>query len=342
MAGYKVGWQWGSKANWQSVIQPDVLESILSQLNQLNLKQPHLFDPPGQKKSQWRGTDFYSYQDFVQVIVRAAQAFKIRHNVIPSIVEPKTFSEHVFHRKFFSRHPLPSLSNKLASRQYVRNLLGERFVTEVVWVGKALETMWTSPILPGKYFLKANHGSGFNFQLTAPDDLIDKRNEIVALANQWLNTPYGVPQGEWPYATYSPELFLEKFLEFRSGALPDDYKFYCFNGRPKFIKYISGRSVSIRKSHFDPSWNAFPIAVDEDLRHENPVEKPRNLEEMIAVASKIASQFDFVRVDLYSDGIGAIVFSELTFTPGDALNKFSDPAFDLYFGNFFNECTRSG
>ena len=287
-----------------------------------------------------RGIDFYSYRMFIRAAVVAFQNFKNCHGFLPSLDNPRTFNENILFRKLFAEHRMPSLSNKLASREYVRRLLGDRFVTEISWVGKTVDGLWTFPIPPGRYFLKANHGSGFNLQLDLPKDLVERRDEIINVTRHWMETKFNLHAGEWQYSTYEPRLFLEKFLDLKGDSAPDDYKFYCFDGKPKMILYIDGRFVDIRRSYFDTAWTMYPVTVDDEPPRTAPVEKPILLSEMLRLASEISKEFDFVRVDFYSDGKRRIVFGELTFTPGDSLNKFSDPAFDLHVGALFKELGR--
>jgi TupA-like ATPgrasp len=53
------------------------------------------------------------------------------------------------------------------------------------------------------------------------------------------------------------------------------------------------------------------------------------------VAETIAAGLEFARIDLYSDGKRVVKFGEITFTPGNALDCFSDFQFDLWLGRFF-------
>lgn len=320
------------------MIEQDVFENMLTQLHQMSLKRTFLLETPD--RNRMRGVDFYPYGDFIRTITVAAQAFKDMHGFAPSIIEPNTINEHIFYRKFFSFHSLPSLSNKLAAREFVRNLVGDRFVTEMPWTGKTLDTLWDSSIQPGRYFLKANHGNRFQLQLNIPDDLANRRGEIIALADRWMNTSFGPFTGEWQYGTYAPQLFLEKFVDLKPGAFPDEYCFFCFDGHPRIIEHMSERPAD-KQALFDTAWNMYPVTTGANLAHAVPVAKPDNLQDMLTLAAKISKAFDFVRVDFYSDGKDTIVFGELTFTPGDARNKYSDPAFDYRFGQFFKELKNS-
>ncbi len=56
---------------------------------------------------------------------------------------------------------------------------------------------------------------------------------------------------------------------------------------------------------------------------------------MLDVAAKLAAQFPFVRVDLYSIG-NRIYFGELTFTPGSGLVRFNPKSADLELGKIID------
>jgi hypothetical protein len=51
---------------------------------------------------------------------------------------------------------------------------------------------------------------------------------------------------------------------------------------------------------------------------------------MLDIVEALAAPFDFVRLDLYHTNAGTY-FSEFTFTPGAAADRFSDKAFERTF-----------
>ncbi|MGI5877571.1 MAG: ATP-grasp fold amidoligase family protein [Christensenellales bacterium] len=100
----------------------------------------------------------------------------------------------------------------------------------------------------------------------------------------------------------------------------DDWKFYCFNGEPKYLLYIYNRAfpgASLKKS----GYQAVFMTADFDERSSyykdssgRIPEKPVCYEEMLECARKLSKDFPFVRVDLYVCNQKP-VFGELTFTP---------------------------
>jgi hypothetical protein len=83
---------------------------------------------------------------------------------------------------------------------------------------------------------------------------------------------------------------------------------------------------------YDREWNRQPVLYGYPLA-EQPC--PGNLSEIIRVVELISRDFDFVRIDIVSDGRQSIRFGEFTFTPNNAMRRFSDFQFDLDLGKNF-------
>ena len=286
-----------------------------------------------------RGIDFYSGTEFIHALIQSAVRFKKSHGYMPRLTSPTAFNEHIFVRTFFAPLRMPSLADKLAAKDHVRLRVGPEFIPDVVWVGENVNELLEAQFRAGRYVLKANHGCNWNLFLDLPGELRTKRDEITR-ASQWLTCRYGYQWGEWFYSTFRPKLFLEEFVNFNGMQTPDDYKFFCFNGKAVVIEVDVDRLTRLRSAFYTPDWKHIPVAY----RHP-PIEcpRPRNLEEMIRAAEAIAEGLDFVRVDLYSDRKSKIKFGEMTFAPGAAISRFSDVEFDRWLGNHFvkglrNDC----
>jgi hypothetical protein len=315
---------------------------IVDQLGVLLRERPALFRLGGGQAHSKRGIDFYSFSELVAVLRDAAALFRSVNGYQPSIVDPRRFNERIFHRFFFAEHRMPSLSNKLAARDYVRTLVGDEVLTKVVWVGRSLDDLFAADLPPGRYFLKANHGSGLNLALNVPSDIHSHQAEIRQIAAHWTTARFNYDLGEWQYSTFEPLLFLEKNVDINDGApLAHDYKLYCFNGEVRCVSVVTGRShtpgVKPFWSMYDPAWNRVPIERLDFTPHESAVPRPENLSEIMSLASRLSRAFDFVSVDLYSNGVDRIIFGEFTFTPSGSRAPFSSRAADDYLGGFFDE-----
>jgi len=281
---------------------------------------------------QMRGIDFYPAVDFVTALMTSAYGFKMTHGYLPNLAAPSSFTEHLFVRKFFAPLPMPSLADKLAAREYVRARLGDDVLTPVVWVGNAVSELFATELPSGRFVLKANNSCGANLVLNLPHDLSIKRDEIAKRTSVWLADRFGYDWGEWQYCTFPGRLFLESFIDFNGTAAPDEYKFFCFNGKARLINFHVDRFAQHKSALYDPSWKPFPVNYGRELAHRH---RPDNLADMVRVAEAIAAGLEFARIDLYSDCKRIVKFGEITLTPGNALDRFSDFQFDLWLGRFF-------
>jgi hypothetical protein len=235
---------------------------------------------------------------------------------------------------FLAPLPLPSLADKLAAKDHVKARLGDEFLPCVVWVGDHIDSLVAAKPSAGRYVLKANHGCHFNVILNLPGDLSGRRDVIEERATKWLTSRYGYDWGEWQYSIFKPQLFLEEFIDFKGVQTPDDYKFFCFQGKACLIEIDVNRYTRLRSAFYTPDWRHVPVAY----KHA-PIRcaRPDNLGEMIRVAEAIAEGMEFARVDLYSDGRSRIKFGEITFTPGGPFSRFSDHNFDRWLGSQFGK-----
>jgi hypothetical protein len=309
-----------------------IASSILGQLGLLFVtgKWPRQQSP----KNTMRGIDFYPWKDLLRALIQGAHIFKIENGYIPPLASPITFNEHIFTRKFFAPLPLPSLADKLLAKDYVKKRLGDEVLPAVAWMGDDVDALFAANPPPGRYFLKINNSCNSHLLLNLPGDLSTKRDEIENWAKGNLGSRFGYNWGEWHYSTITPKLFLEEFIEFNGVQTPDDYKLFCFQGKVCLIEVDVDRFTEIRSALYSPDWKYIPVNYGE-----TPLQRPQpqNLEEMIRVAEVIADEMEFVRVDLYSDGVSQIRFGEITFAPGNATLHFSDLRFDRWLGTLFNK-----
>ena len=95
-------------------------------------------------------------------------------------------------------------------------------------------------------------------------------------------------------------------LEANSSGSQDllDYKFFCFNGEPKFL-YVgvddisSGKKGELKLSFFDLNWQAVPFCRLDHKPIPLNVKKPEKFDEMVRIARELSKDIPFVRVDLY-------------------------------------------
>lgn len=206
-----------------------------------------------------------------------------------------------------------TLADKVAVRRYAATRApGLRTPALLGSWRRPEEIGWES--LPEKFAMKTNNGCGTNL-IVRDKSAIDTAAETRRL-RRWLRFPYGELSGQIHYSRIEPLIFAEELLEPAPGTdkLPLDYKFFCFNGRPRFILYYEERKVNghlTPNMAFDLDWQPMEV-VNHPTGHTVP--PPASLHEMIQAAGKLSAGLPFARVDFY-DVDGHALLGEITMTP---------------------------
>ena len=123
-------------------------------------------------------------------------------------------------------------------------------------------------------------------------------------------------------------------MEEEGNAGLTDYKFYCFNGEPKFLYVSQGMEnhATASVSFLTMDWQIAPYERTDFKVLTVLPPKPKKYDLMIDIARKLSAGIDFLRVDLYEIK-GEVYFSELTFFPGAGFSIFKDYNQDLEIGD---------
>ena len=143
----------------------------------------------------------------------------------------------------------------------------------------------------------------------------------------WLKNKIDWDGREWHYAQMKPRIVCEKYLEDKSGGLMD-YKFFCFNGEPRFMQLNVDRGLpSATQNYYDLDWKLLPFG--KSLPHNPKVnaEKPVHFDEMVKYARELCKPFPFVRMDFY-EANRRIYFGEFTFFPCSGMPDFIPSVWD--------------
>ncbi|PIF00636.1 MAG: glycosyltransferase [Maribacter sp.] len=241
---------------------------------------------------------------------------------------PQEFNQKLsWYKVFFRPKILNVLVDKYAVREYVKEKIGERYLNECYGVFNNPERIDFDG-LPQKYVLKGVHGCNLNL-LVLDNQKLNKKKAIGTM-KKWLSKNQYYRGGlEWAYKDVKPRILIERFLHDKKTDDLIDYKFYCFDGAPKFLvaqSDISGRYF------YDLDWNELPFRWKK--KYNGKIEKPSNFEELKRLSSKLADNFPFVRVDLYSVDNKAY-FGEMTFYPTDARDDFYPEEYNKIVGDYF-------
>jgi hypothetical protein len=232
----------------------------------------------------------------------------------PGLLEPRTYREHIQHKKIFQRDPLITLtSDKVRVRQFVRNKGFEEILVPVLFnTSDPGKIKWRN--VEGNYAVKMNNASGRNI-FSFPGHKLNK-TDIIKFWNRWHDKNYGGVKGEWGYQDIKPQMICEKLL-YTDGQWADCYRVDTFAGKPEYVqRYTFGwngkKLESKTVTTYSKEWELLDVTWNEKPRE--PTDKPEFLPKMLEMASKLGEDFDYVRVDFLVHE-GKIYFSELTHYP---------------------------
>lgn len=194
-----------------------------------------------------------------------------------------------------------------------------------VW-DKAEDIEWDK--LPNQFVLKCNHGCAYNIICK------DKNNFDIEVAtkklNGWLKENFAAFNVELHYEKIEHRrIICEEYL----GDVITDYKFFCFNGEPKFF-YVSKDLVHDRQAEigfFNMDGSKLPM-IRKDYKDIEEINFPSFFSEMVEISSDLSKAFPFVRVDFFITE-NYFKFAELTFTPGACMMPLDPPKYDVEWGN---------
>ena len=154
--------------------------------------------------------------------------------------------------------------------------------------------------------------------------------------DKWMKINYAINTLEFQYLNVKRKIFAEKYL---SDEI-NDYKIYCFNGIPKFIrvqKSLPDHSGKIN-NYYNLDWSLNDIETGLPHFFRNPdikFEEPKNLDLMLEYSRKLSFDFCFVRVDLYEIN-NTVYLGEMTFTPSNCGFSCKNENQSLYLGNMLD------
>lgn len=266
-----------------------------------------------------------------KIMIKFQYRIKLGRN--PNINEPKRFTEKL---QWYKLHYRDSLMTTGADKYEVRNYVKSKGLENILnklYAVYSNERELDIKLLPDKFVIKTNNGSGTNYLCTNKSNisLVNLKKDI----SHWLSRDIYASGREWCYKDIEPKIIVEEFLESKDEKFQgiNDYKFLCFGGKAKYIVFDVDRHSEHKRNIYDLDWNLINVSTDHPNIQEK-VEKPEALAEMIKIANRLAEDFPFVRVDLYWVN-QKIYFGELTFYPWTGYVQFEPDEFDYTLGEIF-------
>lgn len=255
----------------------------------------------------------------------------------PDLENPKTYLEKLNWMKLNYRDDrIIQCADKFHARKYIEDCgLGE-YLPKLYWHGDSPKDIpWDA--LPDAFVVKVTSGSGGN--IICRDKKNFDRAEAEAKLKKWLHEKYLPCYGEWMYGLTKPSIIVEEFLNDGVNLVPEDYKFFCFNGLNGgdvgCIAMDLGRYVEHIRNIYDNEWNRLPHVNFNFITSDQETPKPARYDEMRRAAQILCRPFPHVRVDFYVIG-DRFYLGELTFFNGAGFDKINPPEYDLQMGSWIN------
>ncbi len=244
---------------------------------------------------------------------------------------PKTFTEKIQWLKLHNTDLLyAKMVDKYQVREIIASKIGKEYLVPLLGVYNSFDEIELNK-LPNQFALKTTHDSGTVCVCNDKSkfNLENYRTKFISA----LSSNYFYYSREYPYKNAIPRIVAEEFLLTDTAELGlVDYKFFCFNGEPKFVMVVSNSGLETRNDFFDLEFKPMEVKSGFSPKSEFEILKPQNFEKMVQIAKLLAQSLIFIRIDLYNIN-GKIYFGEFTFHHNGGLTEFNSYEEDLEWGN---------
>lgn len=272
---------------------------------------------------------YHAVYDDTEFLVRT---FRRKMGYDLDIENPKTFNEKLQWLKLYDRNPeYTQMVDKFETKKYVADKIGKEYIIPTLGVFAAFDEIDFAK-LPQQFVLKCTHDSG-SIVICRDKNTFDIKAARNILEDKLKRNYYWAGR-EWPYKNVERKILAEEYMASPCDMI--DYKFMCFNGKPRMIFTCTERyeKSGLKVTFFDLKWNKlnferhYPSSIKE-------ISKPSNLDLMIELAEVLSSEIPFVRVDFYEIK-GQVYFGEMTFFPGGGMEEFRPLKWDYILGGWID------
>jgi hypothetical protein len=270
--------------------------------------------------------------DWLGAIRRVRRAYRAKHGRAPRLMRPRRFTEKMQWRKLFDLDPRFSvLSDKLAVRDYITARVGPGFLIPLLWSGDDPDAVPLETLAP-PFVVKPTHGSGHTLKVQRRENL--DVSAARATFRKWLGYCHGTRFDEPGYVNVPHGLMVERMLLGPDGAGPIERRLYVFAGKVRATQTTISSERRQRNAGFhDRDWQHLNWRLRTPLLP-GAFPRPRRYDDMVALAERLAADFDHVRVDFYDLG-ERIWIGELTLYSFSGMTPFNPVEADEALGSYW-------
>lgn len=247
---------------------------------------------------------------------------------------PKTFQEKLQWIKLNDRKEIyHQMVDKYDAKKFIKEKVGEEYVIPTLGIWERFEDI-DFDSLPNQFIIKNTHDSGTYF-ICKDKSQLDIKEVRKRLLIDERKEDYYVFSREWPYKGLKHRIIAEPLLDDGKGDYLTDYKFFTFNGEPKFFYVTSnrGKEGGLKEDFFDVKGNLLEINQKGYYNNELTPELPRKLNQMVEFCKILSENTYHLRVDFYEVN-GKIYCGELTFFDGGGLYPFTPEKYNRLLGDW--------
>ncbi|WP_246850657.1 ATP-grasp fold amidoligase family protein [Vibrio crassostreae] len=291
----------------------------------------------------WRMRKFLKYlvRDWLRLVLGRVNYVKLRfvltHGYRCDLENPKTWNEKIQYRKLNTPpEKFSKFVDKFEVRKYVSDKIGIGYLIPLIAKFKIISPSDFDD-LPNQFVIKtSNGGGGENVKIVYDKNNEDLKN-LSEQFNGYLSNKIGSKIDELFYDIEEPYILIEKLMLDKNGQLPCDYKCHIFNNETckVFVQVDQGRFVNHCRSIYDENGLAQDFKIQPKYNVIPDFDFPENFSQLINQAKILASEFDYVRVDMYLIN-GCVFFGEMTFCHGSGWEPVYPRESDKVLGSYWN------
>ncbi|CBL46771.1 Probably glycosyltransferase [gamma proteobacterium HdN1] len=260
--------------------------------------------------------------------------YVVTHKRFPQLNPPLRWSEKVLFWQMFDYSPKRRIfADKLAVRDYITQHGFGEFLPKLHGVYERVADIDLNR-LPEKFVVKGNHGCDFNYFVRDKSKL--DVAELDSVCQRWLSVDFYYYRREWYYEHLPRRIMIEEFVRGPEGKVPWDYKIFVTNGKPRLVIVDIDRFNGHKRLVYDANWQLVPIKYEKG-DYLLPVERPKQLDRMFEIATQLAGDMQFVRVDFFVVG-DSFVLGEISNSAGGGNIIIEPDEGDLQVGEWLGPC----
>lgn len=272
----------------------------------------------------------YIYSDKLYILLK----YRLTIGGYCNLKNPKTFQEKLQWIKLNDRKPIyHQMVDKYDAKKFIAERVGEEYVIPTLGIWDRFEDI-DFESLPNQFIIKNTHDSGTYF-ICKDKSKLDIKEVRKRLLIDERKEDYYVFSREWPYKGLKHRIIVEPLLNDGNGEYLTDYKFFTFNGEPKFFYTTSnrGKKDGLKEDFFDINGNLLELNQKGYYNNPNTPQLPINLSKMIDYSKLLSQDTYHLRVDFYEIN-GKVYCGELTFFDGGGFHPFTPEKYNKILGDW--------